>query len=149
MSKRAQALLDTSVIVDLDIIDESRLPDECSIATITLADLSAGVHAAAKSALRAARQEILQLRVRSSQCRSIPKLLSLTGASTRHCSRLGEAAWWKGSGLLHSGNSTLPRASVTYAQCGGFDERRESCRSRRDVSSACAESSTGPCDRPE
>ncbi len=60
MSKRAHALLDTSVIVDLDIIDESRLPDECSIATITLAELSAGVHAAAKSALRAARQEILQ-----------------------------------------------------------------------------------------
>jgi predicted nucleic acid-binding protein len=59
VSKRAHALLDTSVIVDLDIIDESRLPDEFSIATITLAELSAGVHAVAEFALRAARQEIL------------------------------------------------------------------------------------------
>lgn len=60
MSKRARALLDTSVVVDLDIIDESQLPDECSIATITLAELSAGLHAVTDSILRAARQEILQ-----------------------------------------------------------------------------------------
>ena len=60
MSKRARALIDTSVVVDLDVIDEAQLPDECSIATITLAELSASLHAVTDSALRAARQEILQ-----------------------------------------------------------------------------------------
>jgi predicted nucleic acid-binding protein len=60
VSDRPRALLDTSVVVDLDVIDEEQLPDECSIATITLAELSAGLHAAAESSLRAARQEILQ-----------------------------------------------------------------------------------------
>jgi predicted nucleic acid-binding protein len=55
-----RALLDTSVIVDLDVIDEELLPEECSIATITLAELSAGLHAAMDFAQRAARQVILQ-----------------------------------------------------------------------------------------
>jgi predicted nucleic acid-binding protein len=60
VSRRTRALLDTSVVVDLKVIDEGQLPDECSIATITLAELSAGLHAVTDSALRAARQEILQ-----------------------------------------------------------------------------------------
>ncbi len=60
VSEHARALLDTSVVVDIDLIDEGRLPDECSIATITLAELSAGLHAVADSAQRAARQVILQ-----------------------------------------------------------------------------------------
>jgi predicted nucleic acid-binding protein len=60
VSDRPRALLDTSVVVDLDVIDEKQLPDECSIATITLAKLSAGLHAVTDSSLRAARQEILQ-----------------------------------------------------------------------------------------
>jgi predicted nucleic acid-binding protein len=60
VSERVRALLDTSVVVDLDVIDEDRLPEECSIATITLAELSAGLHAVNDSAQRAARQVILQ-----------------------------------------------------------------------------------------
>lgn len=60
VSKRARALLDTSVVVDLGVIQESQLPDECSIATITLAELGAGLDAVTDSALRAARQEVLQ-----------------------------------------------------------------------------------------
>jgi predicted nucleic acid-binding protein len=60
VSERSRALLDTSVVVDLAVIDETQLPDECSIATITLAELSAGLHAAIDSVQRAARQEILQ-----------------------------------------------------------------------------------------
>jgi predicted nucleic acid-binding protein len=53
-------MLDTSVVVDIDAIADGLLPDECSIATITLAELSGGLHAAKSSAVRAARQEILQ-----------------------------------------------------------------------------------------
>ncbi len=60
VSKHTRALLDTSVVVDLDVIHECELPEECSIATITLAELSAGLHAVVDSALRAARQEVLQ-----------------------------------------------------------------------------------------
>jgi predicted nucleic acid-binding protein len=60
VSDRSRALLDTSVVVDLDLIDEELLPDECSIATIALAELSAGLHAVTDSAQRAVRQVILQ-----------------------------------------------------------------------------------------
>jgi len=60
VSEHSRALLDTSVVVDLDVIDEGLLPNECSIATITLAELSAGLHAVTDSAQRAARQVILQ-----------------------------------------------------------------------------------------
>ena len=60
VSERARGLLDTSVVVDIDVIEEGVLPRECSIATITLAELSAGLHAVTDSAQRAARQVILQ-----------------------------------------------------------------------------------------
>ncbi len=60
VSEHPRALLDTSVVVDIDSIDEAELPVECSISTITLAELSAGLHAVMDSAQRAARQVALQ-----------------------------------------------------------------------------------------
>ncbi len=48
------------MVVDLDEIDEGRLPNESSIATIILAELSAGLQAATDAAERASRQQILQ-----------------------------------------------------------------------------------------
>jgi predicted nucleic acid-binding protein len=53
-------MLDTSVVLDVDVIEEDVLPDACSIATITLAELSAGLHTVTDSVQRAARQEVLQ-----------------------------------------------------------------------------------------
>jgi len=53
-------LLDTSVVIDIDIIDRSHLPDESAIAAITLAELAAGPHATRDSAERARRQDRLQ-----------------------------------------------------------------------------------------
>lgn len=41
-----RGLLDTSVVIDLDVIDTARLPDETAISAITLAELAAGPHAA-------------------------------------------------------------------------------------------------------
>ena len=41
MSERTRGLLDTSALVDLELLDPSLLPDELAIATITLAELSA------------------------------------------------------------------------------------------------------------
>lgn len=53
-------LLDTSVVVDLANIDPDLMPDFFAVSVITLAELSAGSHAASDAAERARRQNILQ-----------------------------------------------------------------------------------------
>jgi hypothetical protein len=60
MADRTRGLLDTSVVIDHDLIDTSRLPDESAIAAITLAELAAGPHATDDEAERARRQDRLQ-----------------------------------------------------------------------------------------
>ncbi len=55
-----RGLLDTSVVIDMDLIDVDLLPDESAIATITLAELAAGPHAARNDGERANRQDRLQ-----------------------------------------------------------------------------------------
>ncbi len=55
-----RGLLDTSVVVDHDLIDPGLLPDESAIAAITLAELAAGTHATDDDAERARRQDRLQ-----------------------------------------------------------------------------------------
>jgi hypothetical protein len=54
------ALLDTSVIVDLERIPADSLPDEQAICAITLAELAAGPHATDDEDERARRQDRLQ-----------------------------------------------------------------------------------------
>jgi predicted nucleic acid-binding protein len=56
----ARGLLDTSVIIDLDRLDPTQLPQEVAISTITLAELSAGPSAARDELERARRQDRLQ-----------------------------------------------------------------------------------------
>lgn len=58
--RRTRGLLDTSVVVDHDLIDPAWLPDESAIAAITLAELAAGPHATSDDAERARRQDRLQ-----------------------------------------------------------------------------------------
>lgn len=53
-------LLDTSVVVDHDLIDSSLLPEASAIAAITLAELAAGPHATDDDDERARRQDRLQ-----------------------------------------------------------------------------------------
>jgi predicted nucleic acid-binding protein len=60
MTEPAQGLLDTSVVIDHDLIDAARLPDESAISAITLAELAAGPHATQNSDERARRQDRLQ-----------------------------------------------------------------------------------------
>jgi len=55
-----RGLLDTSVVVDHDLIDPAVLPDESAIAALTLAELSAGPHATDDTEERARRQDRLQ-----------------------------------------------------------------------------------------
>lgn len=56
----ASGLLDTSVIIDHDVIDPWSLPDESGISAVTLAELSAGPHTTSNTAERARRQDRLQ-----------------------------------------------------------------------------------------
>jgi hypothetical protein len=54
-----QGVLDTSVVIDHDLIDPSLLPDESAITTVTLAELAAGPHATENKDERARRQDRL------------------------------------------------------------------------------------------
>lgn len=53
-------LLDTSVVIDLGILDRRLLPDEIAVSAVTFAELSAGPHATKSPSERARRQELLQ-----------------------------------------------------------------------------------------
>lgn len=55
-----RGLLDTSVVVDLERIEEAALPGEAAISSLTLAELAAGPHATNDLDERARRQERLQ-----------------------------------------------------------------------------------------
>lgn len=60
MSEPTRGLLDTSVVVDHDLIDPDVLPDESAISAITLAELAAGPHATDDDEERTTRQDRLQ-----------------------------------------------------------------------------------------
>jgi hypothetical protein len=60
MAEPMRGLLDTSVVIDHDLIDPALLPDESAISAITLAELAAGPHATEDKDERARRQDRLQ-----------------------------------------------------------------------------------------
>ena len=60
MAEPTRGLLDTSVVIDHDIVDPASLPDESAIAAVTLAELAAGPHATVDDRERARRQDRLQ-----------------------------------------------------------------------------------------
>ncbi|WP_293306477.1 type II toxin-antitoxin system VapC family toxin [Mycolicibacterium sp.] len=60
MAETKQGLLDTSVVIDLDVIEPGTLPEEACISAVTMAELSAGPHATDDPAERARRQDRLQ-----------------------------------------------------------------------------------------
>ena len=60
MAEPTRGLLDTSVVIDHDIVDPASLPDESAISAVTLAELAAGPHATADDGERARRQDRLQ-----------------------------------------------------------------------------------------
>jgi predicted nucleic acid-binding protein len=57
---RSRGLIDTSAVIDLERIDPEALPDDLSIAALTLAELAAGPHATTDAIEKARRQERLQ-----------------------------------------------------------------------------------------
>jgi hypothetical protein len=60
MTEPTKGLLDTSVVIDHDLIDAVLLPDESAISAITLAELADGPHATQDTDERARRQDRLQ-----------------------------------------------------------------------------------------
>jgi len=60
MAESRRGLLDTSVVIDHDVIDATLLPDESAISAVTLAELAAGPHATEDKDERARRQDRLQ-----------------------------------------------------------------------------------------
>jgi hypothetical protein len=60
MPDPSRGLLDTSVVVDHDVVDPALLPDESAIAAVTLAELAAGPHATDDEIERGRRQDRLQ-----------------------------------------------------------------------------------------
>jgi predicted nucleic acid-binding protein len=60
MTEPTKGLLDTSVVIDHDLIDAALLPDESAISAVTLAELAAGPHATQDTDERARRQDRLQ-----------------------------------------------------------------------------------------
>jgi predicted nucleic acid-binding protein len=54
-------VLDTSVVIDLETLDEQALPIRSAITAVTLAEFAAGPHTAAELIERAARQARLQV----------------------------------------------------------------------------------------
>ena len=58
--RHARGLVDTSVVIDLDVIEPQHLPRELAVSAITLAELAAGPHATRDAAERARRQDRLQ-----------------------------------------------------------------------------------------
>lgn len=59
-ARRAQGVLDTSVIIDLEHLQPTQLPLESAISAISMAELAAGPHATADPVERARRQDRLQ-----------------------------------------------------------------------------------------
>jgi len=58
--RHARGLIDTSVVIDLELIDPANLPLEVAVSAITMAELAAGPHSTADPAERARRQDRLQ-----------------------------------------------------------------------------------------
>ena len=55
-----RGLIDTSVVIDLELLDVEALPIESAVSAITMAEIAAGPHAASSVEERARRQDRLQ-----------------------------------------------------------------------------------------
>jgi predicted nucleic acid-binding protein len=89
--RRARGLIDTSVVIDLDLIEPSDLPVDLAVSAITMAELAAGPHATTDPAERARRQDRLQraeamfdpLPVDAAVARAYGRVFAAVGAAGR------------------------------------------------------------------
>jgi len=59
-SRHPRGIVDTSVVIDLELLDPASLPTELAVSAVSLAELTAGPHATTDAAERARRQDRLQ-----------------------------------------------------------------------------------------
>ena len=86
-----RGLIDTSVVIDLELIERADLPPELAVSAITMAELAAGPHATADPAERARRQDRLQraeatfepLSVDAAVARAYGRVYAAVGAAGR------------------------------------------------------------------
>lgn len=99
MADPTKGLLDTSVVVDYDVVDPTLLPDESAVAAVTLAELAAGPHATNDELEKARRQDRLQwaastwdaLPFDAEAARMYGRVFAATKAAGRsHRARLGD-----------------------------------------------------------
>ena len=58
--RHRRGLLDTSVVIDIEMLDPSQLPVEVAVSALTMAELAAGPHATTDPEERGRRQDRLQ-----------------------------------------------------------------------------------------
>jgi hypothetical protein len=58
--RHPRGLIDTSIVIDLELIESTDLPVELAVSAVTMAELAAGPHATADPLERARRQDRLQ-----------------------------------------------------------------------------------------
>lgn len=58
--RRRRGLLDTSVVIDIEVLDPAQLPMEVAVSALTMAELAAGPHATIDPEERGRRQDRLQ-----------------------------------------------------------------------------------------
>lgn len=117
-----RGILDTSVFVAIEQgreLDPERIPDDCAISIVTLAELELGVHLAATDAVRAARLATFGavrgaydgLPITEAVASSYATLVALARASGR---RVGiQDAWIAATALAHG--------APVYTQDAGFE----------------------------
>ncbi len=89
--RHARGLIDTSVVIDLELIEPADLPLEIAVSAVTMAELAAGPHATADPVERARRQDRLQraeatfepLPVDGAVARAYGRVYAAVGASGR------------------------------------------------------------------
>ena len=98
-ARHPRGLIDTSVVIDLELIEPADLPVEIAVSAITLAELAAGPHATTDPAERARRQDRLQrteatfepLPVDTAVARAYGRVYAAVGAARRKAR--GRRAW--------------------------------------------------------
>ena len=127
MVESTRGLLDTSVVIDHDIVDPASLPDESAIAAVTLAELAAGPHATGDDGERARRQDRLQWAAvsamrRAPQLGQKPPAVSLEGDSSR--AGHDRPSCHPSSGILAVNQFVLARVGLNRNPGGATDAQK-------------------------
>jgi len=119
--RHARGLIDTSVVIDLELIEPGDLPLALAVSAITMAELAAGPHATADAAERARRQDRLQraeatfepLPVDGAVARAYGRVYAAVGATGRKARGLRR-------GSVHCCDGGRRGSTSLHAQSGRF-----------------------------